>query len=69
MYICICNAVTDSDIRQAADQGVRNIRQLKMATGCAVNCGSCEQMAREVLAQALKDQPPFLQLVTSPVAA
>ena len=69
MYICICNAVTDSDIRQAADQGVRNIRQLKKATGCAANCGSCEQMAREVLAQALQDQPPFLQLVTSPVAA
>jgi bacterioferritin-associated ferredoxin len=69
VYICICNAVTDSDIRQAANEGVRNIRQLKKATGCAVNCGSCEQMAREVLTQALEDKSPFLKLVARPVAA
>jgi len=53
MYVCICNAVTDSDIRNAVDDGVRNLNQLKQATGCGTTCGSCKDMAIEVLQQAL----------------
>lgn len=69
MYICICNAVTDSDIRQAVDDGVRGIGQLKMKTGCATNCGCCEQMVREVLNKSLREQGSFLSIVATPAAA
>jgi bacterioferritin-associated ferredoxin len=55
MYVCICNAVTDSDIRRAVQDGVGNLRQLRQATGCASTCGSCEDMADEILQQALTD--------------
>lgn len=55
MYICVCNAVTDSDIRTAVDQGVRNLKQLGKATGCSSSCGSCREMAVEVLEQALTE--------------
>ena len=49
MYICFCNAVTDSDIRVAVDGGVRNLKQLGKATGCSIACGCCKEMAVEVL--------------------
>jgi len=53
MYVCLCNAVTDSDIRNAVDDGVRNLKQLRQVTDCGATCGSCNEMALEVLQQAI----------------
>ena len=53
MYVCVCNAVTDSAIRDAVDEGVHNLQQLSRATGCGSDCGSCHEMATDVLQQAL----------------
>lgn len=65
MYVCICNAVTDSDIRKAVENGVRNMRQLSKATDCSTACGCCTKMAAEVLQQALSEAREFP--VTIPV--
>jgi len=68
MYVCVCNAVTDSDIREAVDGGVHTLKQLRRTTGCGSTCGNCEELAAEVLQQALTDrrQPhgllPVMQL-------
>lgn len=67
MYVCLCNAVTDSDIRDAVDAGVSSFRQLKQRTKCATRCGQCTKMANEVLQEALSrnksfpEFPPILQ--------
>ena len=53
MYVCICNAVTDSAIRQAVGEGVRSLRELSARTGCSTQCGRCVPVAREVLDAAL----------------
>ena len=55
MYVCLCNAVTDSDIRKAVDDGARNMRQLGQLTNCSTACGCCTQMASEILQQALSE--------------
>ena len=55
MYVCVCNAVTDSDIRNAVDDGVCTMRQLRNKTGCGDTCGCCKEMAVEILQQALAD--------------
>jgi bacterioferritin-associated ferredoxin len=49
MYICICNAVTESSIRQAVRDGARNIFDLIGRTGCSTQCGRCSDLATEVL--------------------
>ncbi|MGK2924993.1 MAG: (2Fe-2S)-binding protein [Lysobacterales bacterium] len=49
MYICICNAVTESSIRQAVRDGARNIFDLIGRTGCSTQCGCCSDLAAEVL--------------------
>ena len=69
VYICICNSVTDSDIRDAAEAGVRTMQQLRLQTGCGINCGKCESMAREVLTEVLIEQRHFLNIVAVAPAA
>ena len=51
MYVCICNAITDKQIREAASDGVTNLMQLSDALGVAAGCGSCRETAAEILAE------------------
>jgi len=53
MYICLCNAVTDHDIRREVADGVRTFAELQARTGCSDCCGCCESEARACLAQAI----------------
>jgi bacterioferritin-associated ferredoxin len=64
MYVCICNGVTERDIRQAAEAGCRSLPELTMRTGAGANCGSCLDMATQVLdeARGMRELPlPILQ--------
>ena len=49
MYVCICNAVTEKMIQQAAAEGVRSLGELTRRNGCSGECGSCADLAEEVL--------------------
>ena len=61
MYICLCNAISDHDIRRAAADGVIQFPELQRRTGCSDCCGCCESEARKVLADAvLTIQGPML---------
>jgi len=51
MYVCICNAITDKQIRQAANEGVSDLWQLQKELGVASNCGKCKQVAVEILGE------------------
>lgn len=52
MYVCICNAVTDKQIRRAAASGVDNLYELRDALGVASCCGSCADEAESILREA-----------------
>ena len=49
MYVCVCNAITDKQIRKAAESGARNLWDLQRQLGVASGCGSCREMASEIL--------------------
>lgn len=49
MYVCICNSVTDKQIRRAAAKGVDNLLELREALGVASCCGSCADTAESIL--------------------
>ncbi len=54
MYVCICNAITDTEIRDAVDNnGVRNLKQLSRINGCGLTCGSCQDFAADVIQEAV----------------
>jgi bacterioferritin-associated ferredoxin len=60
MYICLCNAVTDHDIRREVADGTRSFAELQARTGCSDCCGCCEAEARTCLEQALEQAAPAL---------
>ena len=51
MYICICKAVTDKQIRRAAASGVDNLYALRAQLGVASGCGMCANEAQSILAE------------------
>ncbi len=69
MYVCICNAITDKQIRQAADAGVRDLWQLQAELGVASNCGSCKEHASEILREKRQEASQAKPAVYEPTAA
>lgn len=57
MYVCVCNGVTERDIRQAAHAGCSGIAELTMRTGCGACCGNCVPMACEILEEVRAGRP------------
>ncbi|MFA5941973.1 MAG: (2Fe-2S)-binding protein [Sinimarinibacterium sp.] len=50
MYVCVCKAVSDRDIRRAVRQdGVVSLRELSSRTGLGTCCGKCVAEARALL--------------------
>jgi len=65
MYVCVCHAVTEADVRRAAAAGVHTVAQLTMTTGVGSGCGSCLDFAKSTLDDARRVQafqlPMFAQ--------
>jgi bacterioferritin-associated ferredoxin len=57
MYVCICNAITDRQIRSAAAAGVTDLWHLQKKLGVAAGCGSCKKHAMEVLNESRSVEP------------
>ena len=57
MYVCLCNGVTDREIRQVAEAGCRTLSELTMRTGCGACCGSCVESASQLLDEVHAAQP------------
>jgi len=51
MYICICKAVTDGQIRQAIHAGACTRKQLIECLNVGRDCGKCNADVRELLNQ------------------
>ena len=67
MYVCLCNGITDRAVRDAADAGARDLADLRAMTGCASTCGSCADLALQVLREAQREAR--FPLALFPVAA
>lgn len=63
MFVCVCNAVSDREIRDLARRGVDSLEELKMLTGCGDCCGQCADEAETLLASALRADGPVLPIV------
>ncbi len=56
MIVCVCNRVSDRDIKRLAAAGCDSFEALQMETGAATCCGRCESCARETLAAACAEE-------------
>lgn len=49
MYVCVCKAVTDKQIKAAIAQGACSRRQLYQCTGAGNVCGKCTNHIKQML--------------------
>ena len=61
MYICICNQVTDTEIRVEIERGNHSVRLLRETLGVTNQCGKCGKCVRKCIKEhrettALSDQ-------------
>ena len=54
MYVCVCNAVTERQVRQAINEGALTAGQLRQKLDAERMCGSCDDCLEDYLAE------PFL---------
>jgi len=52
MYICVCNGITERDIRSSIDAGARSFGDLQRELGIASGCGQCTQETKCLLREA-----------------
>ena len=57
MIVCICNHITESEVRKAARSGCDSPETAYGCLGCEVQCGCCLDYAREVIDEARGKQP------------
>ena len=55
MYVCLCRAVTDADIREAANRGAQDLDHLSDTLGVGANCGCCRETAQAIIDEHLAE--------------
>jgi len=56
MYVCVCHAVTDGQIRKAVDDGARSLLEVQCTLPVGGCCGSCRAPAERLIDQHLHDR-------------
>jgi bacterioferritin-associated ferredoxin len=55
MYVCVCQGVTDGQIRDAIFEGCCSYRDVRETLGVASKCGKCASFAKEVVRDTLTE--------------
>lgn len=65
MYICICKAVTDGQIRQAIHEGACTRKELAKCLNVGRDCGKCNADLRQLLNQHTPQSANQLQVISA----
>jgi bacterioferritin-associated ferredoxin len=57
MYVCLCNAITDRDIRAQAACECSTVAMIYRSLGAKPKCGKCVPLVRQMLRQVAVDFP------------
>lgn len=49
MYVCLCNAITDRQIKETVAAGASSLTDLQAQLGVATCCGCCADLASSFL--------------------
>jgi len=56
MIVCVCNNISDREIRQAVELGITSMEELRRDLGVATCCGQCLSCAEGILNEHLAAQ-------------
>lgn len=54
MYVCLCKAVTDRQIRESVSGGAATYADIRRELGVATQCGKCGQLAKSIIQTTVK---------------
>jgi bacterioferritin-associated ferredoxin len=63
MIVCVCNNISEREIRQAVGLGVATMEQLRDDLGVATCCGKCFACAKHVLNESLQADSATMRLL------
>ncbi|MFK7822549.1 MAG: bacterioferritin-associated ferredoxin [Oligoflexales bacterium] len=49
MYVCLCNAVSDKQIKKAISDGASSVEEVQQVSNVGKNCGSCIFAVQEII--------------------
>ena len=49
MYVCLCQAVKETDVRQALVEGAQDVEELAEQLGVGTGCGCCREFAQALV--------------------
>lgn len=57
MYVCVCNAITDRDVRTQAQGECCTVATIYRSLGTKPRCGKCVPLMRQLLRQIVLPEP------------
>jgi bacterioferritin-associated ferredoxin len=69
MYICVCHAVTEDDVRGHVASGAASPKAVRAACGMRPGCGSCVKRICALLAESATSHPPVMEQAPAASAA
>jgi bacterioferritin-associated ferredoxin len=57
MYVCICNPVTESQVRVCVSGGACTLPELQAQLGVALQCGQCATVVLEIVEEMTAGAP------------
>ncbi len=65
MYVCVCMAVTERQVHQAASNGATTLKDLRRELGVTTECGRCAGCAKKCLREAHQSSSESAMLATA----
>jgi bacterioferritin-associated ferredoxin len=66
MYVCVCNAITDRDIRAQAACERSTVAMIYRSLGTKPKCGKCVPLVRQITRQVAVEFPAADQAAAAP---
>ncbi len=54
MYVCLCQAVTDTEIKDAVMSGATDLDDVQSVLGVSTGCGTCQEAALDLINETLR---------------
>ncbi|ABZ78190.1 BFD domain protein (2Fe-2S)-binding domain protein [Shewanella halifaxensis HAW-EB4] len=62
MYVCLCHAITDTQIKEAVSQGDASLADVRRRLGVADQCGKCAKMATQIIQRQVDIEPNYYEV-------
>jgi bacterioferritin-associated ferredoxin len=67
MYVCICRAVTDKQVKSTLEAGATTVAEVTRACGAGGDCGGCEGAIEDMIDDHLEGRRVCAHRVTLPL--